>query len=307
MMKEKPIKYIRCFGFKLWCTNILILIFNKFNIFKHLKEKLQVSKNKQIIKYLENNYNNIIEKYKKVNINTKNKNNDNNIWIFWWQGIENAPDLIKSCINSIKKHCKDKEIVIIDKNNIDKYYKMPDYISNKVNNGTISITHLSDILRMNLLKKYGGHWIDATIFLTANPFNKNNSFNTIKFHCNEDTSISKGRWCGFFIGGENKVFYDFMVETFNTYWKQETIIIDYFFIDYAISIAYNRIPIIKKEFDKITFNNENIHKLQSFLNKKFDKKEYNELLKSNSVHKLSYKETIDTNNKNNYYNNIIMK
>lgn len=301
-MKQRPFTYIKSFGLKLWLTQILILILNKFNIFITLKEKLTISKNKQIIIYLSKKYKYIIEKYNDYE-NKENKYS-NKIWVFWYQGIDNAPILIKKCIESIKKQCKDKEIIVITKENIEDYYKIPEYIKSKINNKQITLTHLSDILRMNLLKKYGGHWIDATIFLTDNPF-KNDSFNTIKFHTNELTSISNGKWCGFFIGGKNQIFYNFMVDFFNEYWKEQIILIDYFLIDYTINIAYNNISTIKKEFDNVSYNNEKIHELQKKLNNKFDKKEFIKLTSKNIVNKLSYKEQINIEDTDNFYNYII--
>ncbi len=303
-MKKKPFTYIKSFGLRLYLTQILILIFSKFNIFTKLKEKLKISKNKQINKILSTKYNYIINKYKKTEI--KSEKYSNKIWIFWYQGLENAPQLVKKCIESIKNNCQDKEIIIITQNNINNYYKIPDYIKNKINNNQITLTHLSDILRMNLLKNYGGHWIDATIYLTDNPFN-NELFNTIKFHTEELTSISKGKWCGFFIGGKNQLFFDFMVDFFNEYWKKEQLLIDYFLIDYVINIAYNNIDKIKTTFDQVPFNNEYIHKLQSMLNIEYNEKEYKKLLQKNYVHKLSYKEPIIISDKNNYYNKIINK
>ena len=80
----------------------------------------------------------------------------NKIWVFWWQGVENAPELVKKCVQSIKLYNKDKDVIIIDKNNINEYYNIPDYMLKKIELRTMTITHLSDILRFNLLKKYFG-------------------------------------------------------------------------------------------------------------------------------------------------------
>lgn len=302
-MKDHPIKYIKSFGFKLWITQINILILNKINVFKSFKSKLSVSKNKQIKKYLEKKYSYVIKNYK--NYNSKETPQSNNIWIFWWQGIDCAPEIVKNCINSIKKYLPNYNIVIITKDNVNKYYQIPDFIKNKLENKELTFTTFSDILRMNLLKTYGGFWMDATIYLTDDPFKEidKNDFYTIKFHTDEKTSISKGKWCGFFIGGNNQIFYEFMAEFFNEYFKKEKLLIDYFLIDYTVNIAYNNIETIKNKFDHVKYNNEQIHKLQSLLNNKFNDSEYKALLKTNCVHKLSFKTHIEE--KENFYTKII--
>ncbi|MBS7386777.1 MAG: hypothetical protein KIG73_03605, partial [Alphaproteobacteria bacterium] len=38
------------------------------------------------------------------------------IFTIWQQGEENAPELVKSCFRSIRKHCK-QELVVLDDNN----------------------------------------------------------------------------------------------------------------------------------------------------------------------------------------------
>ena len=156
---------------------------------------------------------------------------------------------------------------------------------------------------MNLLSKYGGHWMDATIYLTGNPF-KNNDFYTIKYHCNDNTNLSSGRWCGFFIGGNNPILYNFMSNFFNEYWKKEKVIIDYFLIDYAINMAYENINEINKIINQVPYNNENILKLQTILNEQYNQKEYEKLIKNNVVHKLSFKINFDKN-KDTFYNRLI--
>jgi len=88
------------------------------------------------------------------------------IFSIWFQGEQNAPDLVKSCFRSIRKHCKQK-LIILDDNNIFDYITLPKCIIEKYKSGKIRRAHFADICRVELLYKYGGFWLDATCFTTA--------------------------------------------------------------------------------------------------------------------------------------------
>ena len=49
-------------------------------------------------------------------------------------------------------------------------------------NNIFSITHFSDIIRMALLSKYGGYWIDSTYLVTSPLTKVNTSFFTLKLN-----------------------------------------------------------------------------------------------------------------------------
>ena len=36
------------------------------------------------------------------------------VWVCWFQGIENAPEIVQNCIKSLKYHIKDREIVFLN-------------------------------------------------------------------------------------------------------------------------------------------------------------------------------------------------
>ena len=118
-------------------------------------------------------YRKLKRKYRKILINDKPIINDekiieksDKIWICWFQGIENAPELVKACYNSVLKNYKDKEIIVLTEENYEQYVDIPEYILKKWKKGYISFAHFSDILRIELLSKYGGLWLDSTIFTT---------------------------------------------------------------------------------------------------------------------------------------------
>ena len=57
-----------------------------------------------------------------------------------------------------------KEFVVLDKTNISDYVRLPEYIEKKWKAGIIGNAQYSDLVRNELLIKYGGYWIDSTVF-----------------------------------------------------------------------------------------------------------------------------------------------
>jgi len=80
------------------------------------------------------------------------------IWFLWLQGLVDAPLVVRKCYSSWLRHNPGWEVIFLDENNIGDFIPLPD----------ISVTQqaLSDILRINLLARYGGVWVDATVFCT---------------------------------------------------------------------------------------------------------------------------------------------
>ena len=89
------------------------------------------------------------------------------VWICWLQGIDNAPEIVQECYKSIQYWLKDWSIEVITADNYSDYVELPTYITEKWKDGIITNTHFSDILRLELLIRHGGLWLDATTFLTG--------------------------------------------------------------------------------------------------------------------------------------------
>lgn len=116
--------------------------------------------------YLEKRYKKLLYEYDKIYDETCIHEQSNKVWICWFQGIENAPDIVQICYNSLRKNLRGKEIIVITADNISEYVTFPNYIKDKWNRGIITYTHMTDLLRLELLIKYGGTWIDSTVLCT---------------------------------------------------------------------------------------------------------------------------------------------
>ena len=74
------------------------------------------------------------------------------VWLCWFQGEENAPEIVRICIKNIKKYIpNDYDFKIITDKNINDFIKLPDYILKKRKKNIIQSAHFADIIRVFLL------------------------------------------------------------------------------------------------------------------------------------------------------------
>lgn len=85
------------------------------------------------------------------------------LFIYWNDGFDNCPDVVKACLESWKKHNKNYKIIELNDRNLKEYIDIKEYIP-EIDNKNITNTAMSDIIRIFLLKKYGGFWVDSTVF-----------------------------------------------------------------------------------------------------------------------------------------------
>ena len=229
-------------------------------------------------------------------------------WTCWWQGEEQAPEIIKVCLESQKKNLSSNiEHIIITKDNCADYIQLPDYIMQKVKSGHISLTHLSDIIRVNLLYKYGGLWLDASAFLLeplpADIF----SYPIYTRNLPETQFCSNTMWTISFLYAKpgNRLFL-FLSEALFYYFSIYDELQYYLTLDYIIAIACNIYPEIEKQFQQIPYNNEGIFKLGNHLMETFDAEQYNNYIKDTFIQKLTYKlNPVDMKESNTIYHHII--
>lgn len=82
----------------------------------------------------------------------------NVIWTFW-EGDES--ELIKKCIGSWKKYNPEYKIIVLNKQNLAEY--LPNQDIGSIPHTGDFIQRYSDFVRVNVLKTYGGIWMDASI------------------------------------------------------------------------------------------------------------------------------------------------
>ena len=236
------------------------------------------------------------------------------VWVCWWQGLDSAPDIVKRCVESIYRYVpKDSaQIHFITFDNYMEYAGFSQVVVDRYNAGRISLTHLADILRVQLLNMYGGLWVDATYFISDNRIADiiNDEAYTVKTvipSWNGDV-IAKGKWAVNFLKFmKGSPLSGFCTEAFEIYWSLRDEPLDYFLLDRIIKVAYDNIPVIRKQIDGISANNISSLKLMEIISNSYDEAVWNDMKKDTFAFKLSYKEPVELyteDGKETFYNKL---
>ena len=213
----------------------------------------------------------------------------NKIWCCWLQGLDNAPDIVRKCVNSLNRLGKD--MIILTDENIGNYADIPDHIYDKRKAGVITNTHFTDILRAELLSKRGGTWIDATVFCSDSD-DISEIINRYPLFCYSfamrdsiSDSIMFDSWL-LHCSQKSRIMDDTR-ELLYMYWQNEDRLLHYFLFHLIFTISCRRHP---DESGLIPiYSLEPCHILQKEISKPFDDFRYESILKMSGIHKLTYK------------------
>ncbi|MDD6619623.1 MAG: capsular polysaccharide synthesis protein [Eubacteriales bacterium] len=251
-------------------------------------------------------YNKLYKKYSKkigkVQFNKYSENQEECVYICWLQGIENAPELVQSCYQSMKHHITDKKIVVITAENYSQYVTLPDFIIEKWKKGIISNTHFSDILRLELLIEHGGIWLDSTVYLTDSlpSYITDSELFVYRAGWFDYELVNMGSWL--IRSTPNNIILNETQNLLFKYWESHNYICQYFLLHLFFKMVCEEYT---DEWSNVPyFNQIDQHLLAQEINKKFDEKRFNQIKSITSVHKLTNKINNIDFEKDSYYSKL---
>ena len=216
----------------------------------------------------------------------------NKVWVCWLQGMDAAPALVQKCYRSLQENLTDREIILLTQENYTDYVTFPAHIQEKIQNGMISKTHFSDLLRLELLLTYGGTWVDATVYCSGNniPGYMLNSdlftFQALKPGLDgHPTCISS--W--FMTACTNHPILQLTRHLLYTYWQTNTKLTDYFLLHDCFQLAIESFP---QEWNRVVpFSNSIPHIILLRLFEPYNSEIWDAAREMTPFHKLTYKFT----------------
>lgn len=257
------------------------------------------------------------------------------IWWCWLQGYDAAPPIVKACYNSLMREFKGSrvqevrglndgyEIKEIDAENWKEYVELPDYIEKKWEKKQIPPELFSDLLRLELLIKYGGTWIDSTVLCTGvKEFNglssssgstNSPSVQEFKRYLEADLflfqytkqgsfPVSISNW--FISACSNNEVLMVLRDMLYAYWKDYDCVLDYYIFHMFFAMISKEYP---EQIAAMPYGqSQNSQVLLHHWGEKFDQKKWDKLANKVCFHKLAFRTKNEIkNNKHNYYNWIL--
>lgn len=284
-------------------------LYNKSHIFKPIFKKVDALYHNQIIRYIKK----IDQKSNFTYIPNKKKKISNGcIFYFWWDGLESLPHICKKCYESVCRNKGHQEVIFLDKNNYLDYIDLPEIIKKRFDEKSISLTLLSDVIRLCLLSTYDCVWVDSTIYfvdqipekLFKQRFVSCKSPTIVKDINNATAIVNKNYPVYFFISKDGYIFND-VLNVLVKYWEINNSQLEYFFTNYAFDY------IIESDKRMLEYSNSReevcprVEWLLPHISSDYNFEEFSSIKKNTFLFKLNWKISFDNISSNSYYMKIM--
>lgn len=230
-------------------------------------------------------------------------NKKSKIFVLWFQGEENAPQLVKMCIDSMRRNSNGHDVVVLDRENLDKWVDYDPAVKKKFENQEFSMQLESDYIRLNILKKFPALWLDSTIYV-SNPI-PHDVFSMDFFAVIRNEAEMRditNKLSPFLLGRgqseRSKKVFSFAFDLLENYIKKEDDLINYLLIENILNIAIEKEDWLNKLVNTQLFNNkQDILGLVKMLNSPMTN-DVSEFLKNNLFSKLNFHEQYDLSTSN---------
>ncbi len=213
------------------------------------------------------------------------------IFVYWRQGFGSAPPLVKRCLESVRRNAGCFQVLLLTEKNLNGYLCLPSHIVKRHDEGLIGEAHFSDLVRANLLYLYGGIWMDATCFLSApiEEYVTNSRF--FMFQNTKLGGISPIKCSNWFIKAEvGSLLLKRVLNFLFMYYSKYDVTIHYYLFHLVLSLLVEEDDNLKDEWVAMPYVcNMNPHVFLFSLDVPFSEKQYENILRSCFVHKLTYK------------------
>ena len=269
-----------------FCCMLVILL----GVKRKSLEIVRLAASNRRLQKMRKKYSNFISDFKNYYNSSLPRNRSNKVWVLWLQGMDSAPELVKKCYESLQQNLDNQEIILLTEKNYQNYVEVPKHIQEKITSGIITRTHFSDLLRLELLSKYGGTWIDATVYCSGKEIPK--------FILNSDLFVyqclkpgldghctSASSWL--MTSCTNNPIIVLTKTLLYEYWARNNHMTDYFLIHDFFQLSTEAFPIEWKKV--IPFSNSTPHILLLRLFEPFHEETWTAIKQQTCFHKLSYK------------------
>jgi Capsular polysaccharide synthesis protein len=208
------------------------------------------------------------------------------IFVYWGQGFAQAPPVVRACLAALRANNPGERVHELTDDTVPYYVDMPEDVVAKAG---ADKTAYSDLLRLALLEKFGGVWVDATCFVSE----------PLRPHVTralDAGSVFAFHYTGPFISNwllasrrGSYALHLWRAAAF-LWWEKRGELIDYFQHHHMFEMLHHLDAEFRAEWDAgLRLSSGPPHALQTAMLSAYDRAEFAAILAGSFAHKLRYK------------------
>lgn len=234
------------------------------------------------------------------------------LWTCWLQGEETAPPLVKACLRSQRENMPGYEQRVLTLQNYRQWVELPHLVEEKYRRGIIPAASFSDLLRLSVLKKYGGVWLDATVYCSGNTCTElqerwkavENSRLTLFRYFNRGTMQASGISTWFIAAPKESVVLSAVLNALLAYWHDHNCLVDYYIFHLFLIAILKKTPRLLSMMPRE--NSRHSLLLAGAISKQYDERQWQELASHVCFHKLNYRKATPQAMKDDTYLKVLI-
>lgn len=236
------------------------------------------------------------------------------VWSTWLQGMGKAPETVRVCMESWHRELPEYDIRVVDSCNYHKWVELPPYVVEKHRKGLIPPALFCDLLRLALLKRYGGVWMDASVYCSGFGNEKlrvrwdrimDYEFTVFRyFHRGSAVPVGLSNW--FMAAVPNEKVVSVVFNALLAYWRDYDCTVNYYVMHLFLGMALRTFPDVASSMPHE--NSYHSLLLGKVLADDYNDAKWRELASNVSIHKLNYrKESEVKRNPDGYYSHLFLR
>jgi hypothetical protein len=211
---------------------------------------------------------------------------DQPIFIYWAQGFDAAPPVVRACLAALRQNNPGSRVHELTDDNVGSYVDVPEDLVAALDGNR---THFSDLLRLLLLEKFGGVWVDGTCFVSE----------PLRPHLDEAlgrAGVFAFNYTGPYISSwflaarpGSYAMHLWRAACF-LWWERRAELIDYFLLHHVFEMLYHLDDRFRSEWDGgLRLSSHPAHALQTAMLCPYDPETFRGITAGSFAHKLRYK------------------
>lgn len=209
-----------------------------------------------------------------------------NAFVFWNSGLKSSPQMVQRCFEQAQRQLGTERLNFLDDQTLPKWVNVPKPFDRVKQ---LWPAHYSDILRVSLLARNGGIWLDSTIWTTEDVLAKFDDYVPGKFFAFAYNETRISSW--FLMARPDSRIPKLMLAALEAHWRKAKRLDNYFLFHDIFEALLLLDADFKAEWSQVPFRNaSDANRLgRYFLWQNFDEAKYSDSLARSPIQKLTYK------------------